>query len=92
MDGWMDGYIDDLRLQVARLRGCSRVVGICGTQQKCDWLVKELGFSAAINYKDEHVAAKLKEACPRGVDVYFDNVGGELSDAVIKQVCIWPEE
>lgn len=63
-----------------------RVVGICGSEEKCRTLVEALGFSAAINYNREDVPVKLKECCPDGIDVYFDNVGGATSDAVISQV------
>lgn len=66
--------------------GCSRVVGICGTHEKCLILTSELGFDAAINYKEGKVAEQLRELCPAGVDVYFDSVGGDISDAVISQV------
>nr|XP_033498799.1 prostaglandin reductase 2-like [Epinephelus lanceolatus] len=72
--------------QIARLEGCVRVVGICGSDEKCKALVDDLGFSAAINYRTEDVSAKLKECCPDGIDVYFDNVGGDISDAVITQM------
>lgn len=71
--------------QIGRLDGCARVVGICGSEEKCRALV-DLGFTAAINYHQEDVPTKLKECCPDGVDVYFDNVGGDISDAVISQV------
>jgi prostaglandin reductase 2 len=72
--------------QIGHLLGCSRVVGICGTQEKCLFLTSELGFDAAVNYKTGNVAEQLREACPGGVDVYFDNVGGDISNAVISQV------
>lgn len=74
--------------QIGRLDGCARVVGICGSEEKCRTLVEDLGFSAAINYKLEDVPAKLKECCPNGIDVYFDNVGGAISDSVISQVLL----
>lgn len=73
-------------LQVARLLGAKRVVGICGSEEKCRVLQDQLGFDAAINYKSGDVAAHLSEACPEGIHVYFDNVGGDLSQLVIEQV------
>ncbi|GAA6223308.1 prostaglandin reductase 2 [Lates japonicus] len=72
--------------QIGRLDGCVRVVGICGSDEKCKALVEDLGFSAAINYRQEDVPTRLKECCPEGVDVYFDNVGGAISDTVIAQM------
>lgn len=72
--------------QIGHLEGCSRVVGICGTDEKCSILVSEMGFDTAINYKKENVMQRLREVCPAGVDVYFDNVGGDISDAVISQM------
>ncbi|KAI5232193.1 Prostaglandin Reductase 2 [Manis pentadactyla] len=80
------GACGSLAGQIGRLMGCSRVVGICGTQEKCLILTSELGFDAAINYKEGKVAEQLHELCPAGVDVYFDNVGGDISDAVISQM------
>ncbi|KAF2980069.1 hypothetical protein EK904_009505 [Melospiza melodia maxima] len=71
---------------IGRLEGCSRVVGIAGTDEKCSILVQEMGFDAAINYKKGDVAKQLRELCPGGVDVYFDNVGGDISDTVISQM------
>jgi len=62
------------------------VVGIAGGQAKCDWVVKELGFDACIDYKAGDVKAGLKAHCPQGVDVYFDNVGGEILDAVLTRI------
>lgn len=72
--------------QIGRLDGCVSVVGICGSDEKCRALVEDLGFDAAINYRQEDVPTKLKERCPHGIDVYFDNVGGSISDAVITQM------
>lgn len=72
--------------QIGRLDGCAKVVGICGSDEKCKALVEDLGFSAAINYRSGDVSARLKETCPAGIDVYFDNVGGATSDAIIEQV------
>ncbi len=69
--------------QLARMAGC-RVVGTAGTQQKVDYITQELGFDAGINYKTEDVRARLEETCPYGVDVYFDNVGGFVTDAVME--------
>lgn len=71
--------------QLARIKGC-RVVGIAGGAAKCDWVVKELGFDACIDYKAGDVKAGLKEHCPKGVDVYFDNVGGDILDAVLTRI------
>ena len=71
--------------QIAKLKGC-RVVGIAGGQAKCDWVVNELGFDACIDYKNSDVRAGLKQHCPKGVDVYFDNVGGEILDMVLAKI------
>ena len=71
--------------QIAKLKGC-RVVGIAGGKTKCDWVVSELGFDACIDYKNGDVRAGLKEHCPSGVDVYFDNVGGEILDLVLAKI------
>jgi NADPH-dependent curcumin reductase CurA len=68
--------------QIARIKGC-RVVGIAGSDEKCAWLIDELGFDAAINYKTEDVAAAIRAACPNGVDVFFDNVGGDILEAAL---------
>jgi hypothetical protein len=71
--------------QIAKLQG-AHVVGIAGGPSKCAWLTKEAHFDAAIDYKHEHVAARLRELCPKRIDVYFDNVGGEILDAVLGQI------
>uniref|UniRef100_A0AAY5EEK0 Prostaglandin reductase 2 n=1 Tax=Electrophorus electricus TaxID=8005 RepID=A0AAY5EEK0_ELEEL len=80
------GACGSLAGQIARLDGCEKVIGICGTDKKCQALVSELGFTAAVNYKKGDISAALRESCPRGVDVYFDNVGGPISDTVISQM------
>lgn len=73
--------------QMAKIKGC-RVVGIAGGQAKCDWVVKELGFDACIDYKAGPSAVKdgLKAHCPKGVDIYFDNVGGDILDTVLTRI------
>ena len=71
--------------QLARIKGC-RVVGIAGGAAKCDWVVRELGFDACIDYKSGDVKDGLKAHCPKGVDVYFDNVGGDILDAVLARL------
>jgi NADPH-dependent curcumin reductase len=70
---------------IAKIKGC-RVVGIAGGREKCDWLVKEAGFDAAIDYKNENVGEALTKACPKGIDVYFDNVGGEILDHALARL------
>jgi NADPH-dependent curcumin reductase CurA len=71
--------------QVAKHLGC-RVVGIAGGKDKCDFVVKELGFDACIDYKNGDLKAGLKQHCPQGVDIYFDNVGGEILDTVLTRI------
>jgi NADPH-dependent curcumin reductase len=71
--------------QVAKIKGC-RVVGIAGGQAKCDFVVKEMGFDACVDYKSANFRAALKDACPNGVDVYFDNVGGDILDLVLTRI------
>ncbi len=73
--------------QISKLMGC-RTVGIAGTQAKIDYIVDELGFDVGINYKTENVASALADACPQGIDVYFDNVGGPITDAVMEQIAV----
>jgi hypothetical protein len=72
--------------QLAKLKGCSKVVGIAGSREKCDWLVDELGFDAAINYREEDQAQRVKELCPDGINVFFDNVGGEILDVALANI------
>lgn len=80
------GAVGSIVGQIAKLRGC-RVVGIAGTDQKINYIVNELGFDAGFNYKAvSDYRAKLGELCPNGIDVYFDNVGGVITDAVFTQI------
>jgi NADPH-dependent curcumin reductase CurA len=69
--------------QIAKIKGC-RAVGIAGSRDKCDYVVRELGFDACVNYKTGDLLAALKEACPSGIDVYFENVGGDVLRAVMQ--------
>jgi NADPH-dependent curcumin reductase len=71
--------------QIAKIKGC-RVVGIAGGAQKCRIAVEELGYDACVDYKAGRLAAELKESVPKGVDVYFDNVGGEIADEVLRRM------
>jgi NADPH-dependent curcumin reductase CurA len=73
--------------QIARIHGC-RPIGIAGGPEKCRELVAELGYEAAIDYKREDVAARLRELCPKGIDVYFDNVGGAILDAALANLAM----
>lgn len=73
--------------QIARIMGC-RVVGIVGSQAKADYIVDELGFDAAINYRTQNLMSALGEACPNGIDVYFENVGGAIWDAVCEHLAL----
>lgn len=82
------GAVGSLVGQIAKLKGC-RVVGFTGSDEKCKWLEDELGFDKAINYKSGDVTKELKEAAPKGVDCYFDNVGGELSSTIIQQMNVF---
>ena len=81
------GAVGSLVGQIGKIMGC-RVVGIAGTDEKCQWLTNELGFDAAINYKTESVFRRLKEYCPDGIDVYFDTVGGKILDTVLALIII----
>ena len=80
------GAVGSAAGQMAKIRGAGRVIGVAGGEEKCRWLVEELGFDAAIDYKSEDVRRALREAAPDGVDVYFDNVGGEILDAVLTRL------
>ena len=79
------GSVGSIVGQIAKIKGC-RVVGIAGGAEKCNWLKSELGFDAAVDYKAEPVFKALKAAAPKGIDVYFDNVGGDIFEACLFQM------
>lgn len=81
------GAVGSVAGQLAKLQG-ARVIGIAGGPEKCDWIVRELGFDAAIDYKSEDVLERLRALAPGGVDVYFDNTGGVILDAVLQHLAI----
>ncbi|HWG07971.1 MAG TPA: NADP-dependent oxidoreductase [Solirubrobacteraceae bacterium] len=79
------GAVGNVAGQIGKLKG-ARVIGIAGGPEKCRWLVEELGFDAAVDYKSEDVRRTLRTLAPEGVDVFFDNVGGEILDAVLTRL------
>jgi NADPH-dependent curcumin reductase len=79
------GAVGSLVGQIGKIQGM-RVVGIAGSDEKCQWLTQDLGFDAAINYKSQPVHPGIRRECPKGVDVYFDNVGGATLDAVLSLI------
>ena len=81
------GAVGSVVCQIGKLKGC-RVVGIAGSDEKCKYLTDELGADAAVNYKTENVYKALRKACPDGIDIHFENVGGPILDAVLAQINI----
>lgn len=79
------GATGSIAAQIAKIHGC-RVIGVAGTDEKCAWLVDGLGLDGAINHRTDDVSAKLKELCPKRVDVFFDNTGGPILDAVLGRI------
>jgi len=79
------GSVGSIVGQIAKIKGC-RVVGIAGGKDKCHWLTSELGFDAAVDYKDGGTYKALRAAAPNGIDVYFDNVGGDIFEACLSQM------
>ena len=79
------GAVGSIVGQIAKIKGCT-VIGIAGGQEKCDYLKNELGFDDAIDYKSENIYTALKRKCPKGIDVYFDNVGGLILDAALSKL------
>ncbi len=81
------GAVGSMVGQIAKIMGC-RVIGIAGQQRKMDWLTDVAGFDGCFNYKDEEPGEAIKRLCPDGVDIYFDNVGGDILDAAMNQLAI----
>jgi hypothetical protein len=79
------GAVGSIVGQIAKIKGC-KVIGIAGGKEKCDYVVNELGFDDAIDYKSENIYSALKEKCPKGIDVYFDNVGGLILNAALSKL------
>ena len=79
------GSVGSLVGQIAKIKGC-RVVGIAGGAEKCRWLTAHLGFDTAVDYKEGGVSKALRAVAPKGVDVYFDNVGGDILEACLAQM------
>ena len=79
------GAVGSLVGQIAKIKGC-RVIGIAGGKDKCDYVKSELGFDEVIDYKNDNIYSALKKYCPDGIDVYFDNVGGEMLDAALAKL------
>jgi hypothetical protein len=81
------GAVGSIAGQIAKLKGC-RTIGVAGGPEKCAWVVEACGFDACIDYKNDDVAARLRELCPEGVDVYFENVGGAILEAVLDNLAM----
>jgi len=81
------GAVGSVVGQIAKIKGC-KVIGIAGGKNKCDYLLNELGFDAAIDYKNESLRKEIKRNCPKGIDIYFDNVGGETLDHALASLRI----
>ncbi|OUR92002.1 NADP-dependent oxidoreductase [Flavobacteriales bacterium 34_180_T64] len=79
------GAVGSIVGQIAKIKGCT-VIGIAGGKEKCDYLVDELGFDGSIDYKTENVMLSIREKCPKGIDVFFDNVGGDMLDAALVHI------
>ncbi len=81
------GAVGSIVGQIAKIKNC-KVIGIAGGKEKCQYLIDTLGFDGAIDYKNDNIASKLKEHFPKGIDVYFDNVGGEILDLALSRLAL----
>ena len=79
------GAVGSIVGQIAKIKGC-KVVGIAGGKEKCKYMIEELGFDGAIDYKNENVSEGVKRECPKGIDVYFDNVGGDILEVALARL------
>ena len=79
------GAVGSVVGQLAKVKGC-RAVGVAGSDEKCRYVVEELGFDACVNHRSADLKAALRDACPKGIDVYFENVGGPVQDAVLRLI------
>ncbi len=77
------GATGSVAAQIARIKGASKVVGIAGGPEKCKWLIEQAKLDAAIDYKSENVGRRMREECPKGIDVFFDNVGGDILNSAL---------
>lgn len=82
------GATGSLAGQIAKKCGC-RVIGLTGSKEKCEWLVNDLNFDYAINYKEDDLDSSLKRLCPNGIDIYFDNVAGDILNTVLKNLALY---
>ncbi len=82
------GAVGSIAGQIGKIHGC-RVVGLAGTDSKCSWVTEALGFDAAVNYRTDDVPSALDSACPDGIDIYFDNTGGEILDACLARMNVF---
>ena len=79
------GAVGSLVGQIAKIKGC-KVIGVAGGKEKCKYVKEQLGFDEVIDYKNDNIYSSLKKYCPEGIDVYFDNVGGEILDAALAKL------
>jgi hypothetical protein len=79
------GATGSVAAQIAKIKGC-RVIGIAGGEEKCQWLIEKAGLAGAIDYKNEDVNERLKELCPKGINIFYDNVGGSILEAAIHNI------